>query len=413
MKTWFKEAGLGLFIHWGVYAVHGRGEWCQYQEQIPTTEYDAKYMDAFTADEYDPEVWAYYAKLAGMTYMTLTVKHHDGFCLFDTKTTDRNAVKRGPHRDLVRPFVEACRKYGLKCGLYFSLPDWSQKAFFQGPQLAPEAWGEFLDRIIFPQVREICTNYGPIDVLWYDNIVGMSNGKEFFDSEDVNFRKAAEKASDHKLTAADYRSEELNAMVRKLQPKILINDRSLLQEDFYTAEQNLTGPKEPDRLWECCITMNSHWGYFPADPYYKSVFQILHTLTAVTYRGGNFLLNVGPDRYGRLNQQEKAILEAVGDWMKVNAEAVGGMESIALNGGSYGCAAKKGNYVYLYLHFPNEEGYITVPHCQMKLCNPVILGSEDKLSLEYKGDKLIVHGTPRPKTDWIYVVRLEIAEGRQ
>ena len=410
MKKWFKNAGLGLFIHWGMYSVPGRGEWCQYQEQITTGEYDAKYMDAFTADEYDPEVWAYYAKNAGMQYMTMTVKHHDGFCLFDTETTERNAVKRGPRRDLVGPFVEACRKYGLKCGLYFSLPDWSEPAFFSGPHLTPKEWGEFLDRIVFPQVREICTNYGPIDLLWYDNIVGMSNGKDFIDDQNVNFREAAQEMGDHKLTAADYRSEELNAMVRSLQPNILINDRSLLPEDFYTAEQNLAGPADPTRLWESCITMNSHWGYFPADPYYKSIFQILHAMTAVTYCGGNFLLNVGPDRHGRLNQQEKAILEAVGDWMKVNGEAVGGMERIALNGGSYGCAAQKGKYVYLYLHYPNEEGYITIPHCEQEFCNPVLLGSENKLTLEYRGDKLLIHGTPRPKTNWIYVIRLEKKE---
>ncbi len=139
-QKWFHDAGLGLFIHWGMFSVHGRGEWCPYQEQIPTDEYDARYLDKFTADEYDPEIWARYAVRAGMEYMVLTCKHHDGFCLFDTETTDRNAVKRGPKRDLVAPFVTACRKYGLKCGLYFSLPDWSVPAFFNGPN-TPRANG--------------------------------------------------------------------------------------------------------------------------------------------------------------------------------------------------------------------------------------------------------------------------------
>ena len=404
--SWFRNAGLGMFIHWGMFSVHGRGEWCPYQEQIPIKEYDERYMDLFTADEYNPELWAQYAVRAGMKYMTLTTKHHDGFCLFDTKTTDRNAVKHGPKRDLVRPFVEACRKYGLKCGLYFSLPDWNVPAFMTGPHLTPKEWGEFIDNIVFPQVRELCSNYGPIDLIWYDNIVGMSNGKESFEVN-TNFREASDSTPDQKLTAEDYRSKELNAMIRELQPDIMINDRSLLPEDFYTAEQNLIPPKDPNRLWEACITMNKHWGFYPSDPYYKSVFEILHSITAVVSFGGNFLLNIGPDRYGRINNDERRILEAVGDWMKKNEEAVRGVERCSLNGGSYGCAAQKGNKVYLYLHYANEEGFITIPHCTEKFKAAYMLDSRKPLTLEYKEGKLIVHGTPRYEYNNIPVAVLE------
>lgn len=404
--SWFRNAGLGMMIHWGLYSVHGRGEWCPYQEQIPLDEYDERYMDKFTADEYDPELWAQYAVRAGMKYMVLTTKHHDGFCLFDTKTTERNAVKRGPKRDLVRPFVEACRKYGLKCGLYFSLPDWNEPAFMSGPHLTPKEWGDFLDRIVFPQMRELCTNYGKIDLIWYDNIVGMSNGKNPFDIN-MNFREAAESRPDEKLTAADYRSAELNRMVRELQPEIIINDRSLDPEDYYTAEQNLIPPKDPARLWEASITMNNHWGFYPADPYYKSVFQILHSITAVASSGGNFLLNIGPDRYGRINNDERRILEAIGDWMSVNEDAVRGVERCKINGGSYGCASQKGNKVYLYLHYPNEEGFITIPNCTEQFKSARILGSNELLRLEYKQGKLIIHGTPRYEYNNIPVVVLE------
>ena len=408
--NWFRNTGLGMFIHWGMYAVHGRGEWCQAQERIPTAEYDQRYMDLFTADEYDPEKWAQIALRAGMEYMVMTIKHHDGFCLFDTKTTDRNAVKRGPKRDLVAPFVAACRKYGLKCGLYFSLPDWSEPAFFTGPRLTPDAWNDFLDRIVFPQMREICTQYGQFDVLWYDNIIGMSNGKNSFESN-VNFRETTTGNTSDKLTAEDYRAAELNAMVRSLQPGILINDRSLLPEDFYTAEQRLTPPKEPDRLWEACMTLNKHWGWYPADPYYKSPFEIIHAITGVAMSRGHMLLNVGPDRYGRLNSNEIRILETVGNWMKVNKEAVKGVSPAELSGGSYGCAAKKGKYYYLYLHYASNEGFITIPECSKKFKSATLLGDESRvMTFEYKNDNLIIHNTPLPEYNVIPVIRLEAEE---
>ena len=404
-RDWFRNAGMGLFIHWGIFSVHGRGEWCPYQEQIPIDEYDARYMDLFTADEYDPELWARYAVRAGMEYMVLTCKHHDGFCLFDTKTTERNAVQRGPKRDLVAPFVAACRKYGLKCGLYFSLPDWSDPAFFSGPKHTPAEWRAFLDRIVFPQMRELCSNYGKFDILWYDNITGMSNGTQSLGEINVNFRENA--VSGGHLTAEDYRSAELNAMVRTLQQDLLINDRSLLPEDFYTAEQKLRPPSEAGRLWEACLTMNGHWGFFPADPYYKTPFEILHAMTAVASSGGHLLLNIGPDRYGRINTNETAILEAVGDWMNVHSESVKGTSGIKINGGSFGCASQKGDSVYLYLHYPNPEGFITIPNCNMKFKSAVLLGSGKSLEIEYKGNNIIIRGTPAPEYNKIPVVKLE------
>jgi len=406
-NNWFRQAGLGMFIHWGIFSVHGRGEWCPYQEMISIQEYDQRYMDSFTANEYNPEAWAYYAKRAGMEYMVLTTKHHDGFCLFDTQTTNRNALQRGPKCDLVKPFVDACRKYGLRCGLYFSLPDWNEPAFFSGPKLTPEAWQDFLSGIVFAQVRELCTNYGKIDLLWYDNIIGMSNGMQSLNAE-TNFRNTEQ--TKEVLTAEDYRSVELNAMVRSLQPDILINDRSLTPEDFYTAEQNLIQPKEKNRMWEGCITMNKHWGWYPADPYYKTIFEILHSITCVACHGGHLMLNVGPDRYGRLNIEEKQRLEAVGDWMKINAEAVKGVYPTDLSGGSYGCASQKGQYVYLYIHFANIEGYITIPGCMERFCSATLLGEpERKLPLETKGGNLIIHNTPMPEYNKLPVIRLERA----
>jgi alpha-L-fucosidase len=385
-REWFRQTPLGMFIHWGMYSAAGRGEWVMQQEKIPLDEYDQLYMDQFTADEYDPERWARLAVRAGMEYIVLTAKHHDGFCLFATRTTDRNAVKHGPKYDLIRPYAEACRKYGLKVGLYYSPPDWSVKAFNEGREKDPVAWEAYIG-LIHAQVRELMSNYGTIDILWYDTAHNL-NGNSDLDPETL-------------------RAEELNRMVRSLQPEILINNRSGLPEDFHTAEQNLIPPEDPDRLWEGCLTLNRHWGYFPADPYYKPPFEIIRAITAAACSGGHLLLNVGPDRYGRINQNERAVLETVGDWIKVYGESVKGVSRIRLGGGSFGCAAQKGNKVYLYLHYPSEEGFITVPGCSGPFKSAYMLGSGQALKLEYTADKLLIHGTPKFEMNTIPVICLE------
>jgi len=202
-KEWFREAGVGMFIHWGVYSSLGRGEWVMQQEQMTLEEYDKNIPD-FTAKNYDPDEWARLAKNAGMRYMVLTTKHHDGFCLFDTATTERNAVKQGPKRDLVKEYIEACRRHGMKVGLYYSWPDWSIQGANDGPDKNPEAWMKYIE-LIHEQVRELCSNYGTIDILWYDRAPNM-NGDELMSPERLRFH-------------------ELNAMVRELQEDIFINDR--------------------------------------------------------------------------------------------------------------------------------------------------------------------------------------------
>ncbi len=205
---WFKEARFGLFIHWGVYSLIGRGEWVKYQEQMPDEEY-AEYAPGFKAQNYHPEEWVKLAKEAGMKYMVLTTKHHDGYCLFNTKTTDFNSAKIGPHKDLVAEYVRACRKHRIKIGFYYSLPDWTKPAFFKGPDEDSKGWREFIE-YIHTQVKELCTQYGKIDILWYDYMIPRD-------------KKIA-------YSAGDWQSARLNSMVRKYQPAILINNRSGLPE---------------------------------------------------------------------------------------------------------------------------------------------------------------------------------------
>ncbi len=358
--SWFRSAGAGMFIHWGVYSVIGRGEWAIQQERMPLDEYD-RHIPKFSAENYDPDALAQFAKDAGMRYMVLTTKHHDGFCLFNTVTTHRNAVKQGPGRDLVKEYVEACRRHGLKVGLYFSLPDWSIQAFNDGPEDASqEAWKAFIG-LIHEQVRELCANYGKIDVLWYDrapNLEGVSA-----------------------LTVENLMARELNDMVRRLQPDILINDRSDLPEDFYTAEQNARPPETPERLWEACLTMNKHWGYFPADDMYKSAKEIVHTLTGIAMNRGNMLLNVGPEPDGTIGEPERERLQALGQWLAVHREAIENVSPGPVSGGTYGCSAIKGDSVYLYVHWWHGSS-ITIANCSMDFKAGKIMGTNHSVTIQ-------------------------------
>jgi alpha-L-fucosidase len=381
-QAWFRNAGVGIFIHWGVYSVIGRGEWAMQQEQIPLDEYDRN-IEKFRAEKYDPNEWAQLAKFANMRYMVMTTKHHDGFCLFNTATTDRNAIRQGPKRDLVKDYVKACRKHGLKVGLYFSWPDWSIQAFNDGPEKDQKTWTEYV-KLIHTQVRELCSNYGKIDLLWYDQAPNM-NGKQFMTTELLH-------------------SIELNAMVRKLQPDILINDRSLLPEDFYTAEQHAKPPKNPKRLWEACMTMNRHWGYFPADDIYKSAKEIVHTLTGIASNRGNMLLNIGPKPDGTIGEPERHRLKSIGNWLNLHREAVDNVSPCpSVNSGTYGCSSSKNENVYLYVHWWHGTS-ITIANCATDFSSGVILGTNQTVTIQRKGRHVKLLDLPTSPPDQLCTV---------
>ena len=375
-QKWFRHAGVGMFIHWGVYSAIGRGEWVMCQEQMPLEEYD-RHIPEFRAENYDPDEWAQLAKDAGMRYMVLTTKHHDGFCLFNTTTTNRNAVRQGPKRDLVKGYVEACRRHGLKVGLYFSWPDWSIQGANDGPGKAPEAWAKYIE-LIHEQVRELCANYGKIDILWYDWAPNMS-GDSFMSVEKL-------------------RSQELNNMARELQPDILINDRTFLPEDFYTAEQHVSPPEDPERPWEACLTMNKHWGYFPADDMYKSAREIVHTLTGIAMNCGNMLLNVGPKPDGAIGEPEKERLKALGKWLAVHREAIENVSPCPVSGGTYGCSARKGDDIYLYVHWWHGTS-IAIADCKMDFSSGVILGTNREVIIQRDGKNIKLLNLPTTAPD--------------
>jgi len=319
--AWFNESRFGLFIHWGLYSIHAEGEWAMFNEKIPVEEY-AKLADQFCPKQFDPDLWMADAVAAGMRYAVLTTRHHDGFCLWDSQVSDFTSVKTVARRDFMADYVVACRRAGLKVGLYYSLLDWRMPAYFDGPVKNPEGWREFIT-YVHAQVRELCTNYGKVDVIWFD-------GCWPYDPE-------------------SWKSEELIAMIRELQPGILINDRTGLPGDFDTPENAII---PSDRAWESCQTMQTHWGYHRNDQV-VGIWEVLNKLCVCASKGGNLLLNVGPHADGHFPKACRDLLAEIGEWMKAHGEAIYGSVFVT---GLYNYHLATQNSDTLYLHFRWGEG---------------------------------------------------------
>ena len=306
---WFAERKFGVILHYGLYSVLGRGEWVMHEERIPVPVYE-KLADRFTARQFDAREIAACAKEAGAGYLILTSRHHDGFCLFDSAVSDFNSVRRGPGRDLIREFVEACRSEGLKVGIYYSLLDWRFKGYHDRRRY-PDSTTRMVEQA-HAQVRELLSNYGTIDYLWFD-------GGWFPDQLDV-----CQKPEVREEMAKLWNAEELLAMIRRLQPEILINDRSGLAGEVKTPEQK-TEKDLSATFTEACMTCGDRWGwgYIPDNPV-KTTRTILQSLVEQNSFGGNFLLNVGPCPEGEIRPSEKHILSELGQWFRANGASIYG-----------------------------------------------------------------------------------------
>lgn len=320
--AWFAEARLGLFVHWGLYALAARHEWVMSREQIPVERYE-RYRRYFEADRYDPREWARTARAAGMRYAVLTTKHHDGFCLFDSALTDYTAVHTPYGRDAVAEFVEACRAEGLRVGFYHSLVDWHHPDFpvdvhhpqRDHPAVAELNAGRSMERYreyLHGQVRELLTRYGTVDYLFFD-----------FSYAEETYRGLPGKGP------ADWGSDELLALVRELQPDIIVNDRLAVPGDLVTPEQYqpsgpMVGAGGEALAWEACQTLNGSWGFDRDNHDDKPVELLVRMLVDGVSKGGNLLLNVGPTGRGDLDPRAREALAGLGAWMDRHDRSVHG-----------------------------------------------------------------------------------------
>ncbi len=383
---WWHEARFGMFVHWGLYSQLGRHEWVMNRERIPVAEYE-RLAATWKPKPQPAREWARLAKQAGMKYMVMTTKHHEGFCLWDTKMTDYNAVKCGPGRDLVAEYVEACREFGLRIGFYYSLMDWHHP---DGARCAKDEKSRrrFLD---FTQglVRELMTNYGKIDVLWYDVSWPLSS-------------------------PALWESGKMNAMARQLQPHVIINNRSQLDEDFGTPEEHIN-PEQAGRPWEACMTFNGSWGWQPTPPEdWHSVRSVLGMLRQCTAEGGNLLLNIGPHPDGSVPQEAVDRLKAVGKWTNANGEAIYGKADRLAGRFEWmpsGQFTIKGKTAYYWCtRWPGTE--LALGGIKGKLRAASLLADGRPVSFVQEKDRLILKGLPKNAPDkvaGVTVLKLEFA----
>jgi alpha-L-fucosidase len=345
---WWHEARFGMFIHWGLYSTLQRHEWVMENEGIPVAEYE-QYAKTFKPKPNAARAWAKLAKQAGQKYMVMTTKHHEGFCLFNSKLTDYCAPKQGPGRDLVAEYVEAARAEGRRVGFYYSLMDWHHP---DGARCATDeqARRRFVD-YIHGQIHELLSNYGKIDVLWYD--VAWP------------------------LDAKGWESEKMNDMVFKLQPDIIVNNRNQLDGDFATPEQRIQAEK---RAWETCMTMNESWGYQRADDDWKSPKTVVRNLITCARDSGNYLLNIGPKPDGSIPEESVRIMTSVGKWMDRNGQSIYQSDVCQPRRSNYASFTRTGNTLYMHVHFwPGSTAVIAGLMTRVKSARMLASGQDVKV----------------------------------
>jgi alpha-L-fucosidase len=423
---WWREARFGMFIHWGVYAVPAGtykgqkidriGEWIMNRGKIPVKEYQS-FAKEFNPVKYDPEAWVLMAKNAGMKYIVITAKHHDGFALFNSKASKWNIVDATPYgKDLIKPLAEACRKHGIKLGLYYShAQDWNNPGGAAARKVTTEGWAnpdsakidaytaansghwdplqttktmaQYIDEVAVPQVREILTNYGDVAVLWWDTPTGMTD--EF--------------------------AEKLNALL-KLQPNIITNDRLKRPNypgDFKTPEQRIPNLSELDgKDWETCMTMNETWGYKSYANKWKSLETLVRNTVDIASKGGNYLLNVGPKADGTFPQESIDLLKGVGTWMKVNGESIYSTKASPFGLFNWGRCTKKENNGNTTLYFSvfewPKDGKLSIPGLKNEIVSAKLLANGKVLKTEKKDEGLVI-SVPEKAIDPIAtVIKVEV-----
>jgi len=399
--AWWRDGRFGMFIHWGVYAVpagtykgkriHGTGEWIMNTAPIPVDEYK-KFADAFNPIGYNADEWVRLAKNAGMKYIVITNKHHDGFCLWDSKVTDWDIMDATPFgRDILAELAAACKKHKIKLCFYHSIMDWhhpdAQAPFYPNYNDTNQSnpnFDRYVEQYMKPQLAELLANYGPLGVLWFD-------GEWIKDWTEP-------------------KGKELYAWLRELQPDLIINNRvgkgrkgmeglSRSDEyagDFGTPEQQVPATGLPGVDWETCMTMNDTWGYKAYDESWKSSEDLIRHLIDIASKGGNFLLNVGPTPEGLIPQASVARLEAMGKWMAVNGESIYGTTASPIGRPSWGRCTAKDNRLYLHVFDWPTDGRLSVrlPNAGIVQAHLLADKKKAKLPVTIDGDTIVISVPP-------------------
>jgi len=371
--SWWREARFGMFVHLGLYSVLQRHEWAFAFEDWQVDEYE-KLAAGFKIEKDAASEWAKLAKAAGMKYMVLTTRHHEGFSLWDSKINPFNSMNCGLGRDIVREFVDACRAEGLRIGFYSSLMDWRHPD--GGRSAYDSAARKRFQDYIYALNEELLTNYGKIDILWYDVAHPMESHE-------------------------GWNSLEINQRLRALQPDIIINDRSLLPEDFGTPEENLIAEK---RDWEACMTFNGiSWGYLDSAqvlPYSYNANTIIKMLNSVCAGGGNLLLNIGPDAQGQIPKEAIEPLKTVGRWLAKNGDCVYGKLQRVMRYSSGVCSCSiKGSTLYVWNWIWPHDGELILGGFKSKLKSAQLLESGMPIECEQKGWRIFLRNLPNTIPD--------------
>lgn len=353
---WYRDAKIGLYIHWGLYSLTDGGEWTLFLDGIDVDEY-ARRADVFTGENFDADELAQLAVSLGARYSYFTARHHDGFCLYESEASDFTSVKTASKRDFLREYLDAFRNRGLKPAVYYSPMDWRFPGYFfphmyHQSALAMKAQG-------YAQVRELMSNYGEIPVLWYDGGWLAHGGLHFSMTTGWYGREPGTPGDQGQWL---WEPEKLNTMVRELQPDIVINPRSGWQGDFDTYEaQQLyrfldTNTIQNDRPWEGCDALNEWWSYAPGIAEGKDVAHWIRTVSRVVCRGGNMMLNIGPRADGSLDPEHVAIFHETGEWIRAHGEAIYGTTGGPFEPGDWGGSTCRDDDIFLHILQWPEEG---------------------------------------------------------
>ncbi len=389
---WFKEAKFGMFVHWGTYSQMGiEASWPLFQNLVPVWEYEAL-ARTFNPVKFNADELVRMAVDAGMKYLIFTSKHHDGFAMFDTEFSDYSIMNTPYGKDIVQQVVDACHKAGIRVGFYFSLCDWHHPSYRDTSKPFPagckaeeypeKTWDDFLV-FMRGQLRELCTKYGKIDVIWFDG------GWE--------------------RTAEQWQSEEIDAMIRSLQPGILINNRHLLDEiaDFGTPEQFVPVGKQK-KLWESCMTINNTWAYNPRDHRHKSAKELVQNLSRTAGGGGNLLLNVGPKPDGTIQEEFSSRLDGIGTWMEQHSESIYGTSPAPVSLFREGVSTVRENSVYLhFLHGPDSP--VNVTGLRTPVESAVVLGTGSRISIGREETSLTISVPYEDRNPCVTVVKLALS----